>query len=88
MKANIDINFSSSLSGSKTIRALKAEVEEEAAPPSITAEDLGLTPLKKREKLRTGDKVVVCAGSQIGWEGEVVSVSLQCYAPSLCLRSP
>lgn len=57
-------------------RALKAEVEQEAAlPPTYTAAELGLTPLKKRDKLRQGEKVVVCSGSSLGWEGEVVAVS-------------
>ena len=56
------------------VRALKAEVEKEASVPTYTAEDLGLTPLAKRDKLRKGDKVVVCTGSQIGLEGEVASV--------------
>ena len=56
-------------------RALKAEVEKEAAVPTYSPEDLGLTPLKKRDKLRQGEKLVVCSGSQIGLEGEVLSVS-------------
>ncbi len=58
----------------QTHRALKKEVEKEAAAPTYTAEDLGLTPLKKRDKLARGEKVVVCDGSSIGWEGEVLSV--------------
>lgn len=49
-------------------------MEKEAALPTYTAEDLGLTPLKKRDKLRRGDKVVVCSGSQIGLEGDVTTV--------------
>ena len=56
-------------------RALKAEVDKEAAVPTYSPEDLGLTPLKKRDKLRQGEKLVVCSGSQIGLEGEVLSVS-------------
>ena len=56
-------------------RALKAEVEKEAAMPTYTPEQLGLTPLKKRDKVRQGEKLVVCSGSQIGLEGEVLSVS-------------
>lgn len=55
-------------------RALKKEVEKEAAAPTYTAQDLGLTPLKKRDKLAKGEKVVVCDGTSIGWEGEVMSV--------------
>lgn len=43
--------------------------------PTYSPEDLGLTPLKKRDKLRQGEKLVVCSGSQIGLEGEVLSVS-------------
>lgn len=56
------------------VRALKKEVENEAAVPTYTAEDLGLTPLKKRDRVAKGEKVVVCSGSSIGWEGEVLSV--------------
>lgn len=66
----------------KTHRALKKEVEKEAAAPTYTAEDLGLTPLKKRDKLAKGEKVVVCDGSSIGWEGEVLSVRRVSLSPS------
>ncbi|CAN0128501.1 unnamed protein product, partial [Laminaria digitata] len=68
------------------IRALKAEVEKEAAVPTYSPEDLGLTPLKKRDKLRQGEKLVVCSGSQIGLEGEVLSTSnrdVEVFLPSV-----
>lgn len=66
-------------------RALKAAVEKEAAVPSYSPEELGLTPLKKRDKLRPGEKVVVCSGSSLGWEGEVVSVREREPCLVLCL---
>eukprot|EP00752_Nemacystus_decipiens_P002592 g2425.t1 len=67
------------------IRALKKEVEQEAAAPTYSAEDLGLTPLKKRDKLARGETVVVCDGTSIGWEGEVLSTSnrdVEVFLPS------
>lgn len=47
--------------------------------PTYTAQDLGLTPLKKRDRVAKGEKVVVCDGSSIGWEGEVLSVRYVFY---------
>ncbi|CAM9699532.1 unnamed protein product, partial [Ectocarpus fasciculatus] len=67
------------------IRALKKEVQKEAAVPTYTAQDLGLTPLKKRDRVAKGEKVVVCDGSSIGWEGEVLSTSnrdVEVFLPS------
>ncbi|CAM9715021.1 unnamed protein product [Discosporangium mesarthrocarpum] len=57
------------------IRSIKAIAEKEASElPMVTAEELGLSPLKKRDRLSVGDKVVVCEGSAFGRQGEVTEV--------------